>query len=313
MNSSSAASGEGTAHSATTTSRGRGTSFSTAAVMMPSVPSRPDEQLAQAIAGVVLAQPAQPVPDLAVRQHDLQPQHQVARIAVAHGVVAAGVGRQHAADLRAALGRDRQRQQAARLRRRVLRRLQRDAGLDRHGQIDRVDRPHPVQPRQAEHDLAAVLVRRGAADHRGVAALRHQRHPRRGAQPHHLGELGGVGGPHHRRRAALIQPPPILGVGRGVSGIGQQAARPDDTTDRCKQFGHRHWPTLPAGAAYRRTARWQTVVALHRNPGVLRPCQSETPMPTRRDLQQARAKPATLNAPPTWRRPMRPAWSLLRQ
>ena len=40
-NSCSAASGEATAHSATQTSRGRGTSFSTAAVMMPSVPSEP--------------------------------------------------------------------------------------------------------------------------------------------------------------------------------------------------------------------------------------------------------------------------------
>ena len=40
-NRSSAASGEATAHNATQISRGRGTSFSTAAVMMPSVPSEP--------------------------------------------------------------------------------------------------------------------------------------------------------------------------------------------------------------------------------------------------------------------------------
>ncbi len=40
-NSSSAASGEATAHSATAVSRGRGASFSTAAVMTPSVPSEP--------------------------------------------------------------------------------------------------------------------------------------------------------------------------------------------------------------------------------------------------------------------------------
>ena len=37
----SAASGEGTAQSATSVSRGRGANFSTAAVMMPSVPSAP--------------------------------------------------------------------------------------------------------------------------------------------------------------------------------------------------------------------------------------------------------------------------------
>ena len=50
--------------SATSTSRGRGTSFSTAAVMMPERALGADEQLAQAIAGVVLAQPPQAVPDL---------------------------------------------------------------------------------------------------------------------------------------------------------------------------------------------------------------------------------------------------------
>ncbi len=41
VNKSSAASGEGRAHNATAVSRGRGTSFSTAAVMTPSVPSAP--------------------------------------------------------------------------------------------------------------------------------------------------------------------------------------------------------------------------------------------------------------------------------
>ena len=41
LNNSSAASGEPTAHSATAISRGCGYSFSTAAVMMPSVPSLP--------------------------------------------------------------------------------------------------------------------------------------------------------------------------------------------------------------------------------------------------------------------------------
>ena len=98
-----------------------------------------DEKLAQAVAGVVLAQPAQPVPHRAVRQHHLQPQHQVACVAVAHRVVAAGVGGQHAADLRAAFRGDRQRQQAAGLGRGNLRRLQRDAGLDRSwsGRADR--------------------------------------------------------------------------------------------------------------------------------------------------------------------------------
>ena len=68
----------------------------------------PDHQAAQIIAGVVLAQPFQPVPDRAVGQHRLQPQTQLARVAVAQDVHAARIGRQHAADPRRAFGGERQ-------------------------------------------------------------------------------------------------------------------------------------------------------------------------------------------------------------
>ncbi len=83
----------------------------------------PDQQVAQVIAGVVLAQPFQPVQDRAIGQHRLQPQAQVARIAVAQHVHAARIGRQHAADPRRAFRGQRQREQPARiLRRRSARR-----------------------------------------------------------------------------------------------------------------------------------------------------------------------------------------------
>ncbi len=52
----SAASGEFTPTNAVSTERGRGNSFSTAAVMMPSVPSAPMNRLLQVVAGVVLLQ-----------------------------------------------------------------------------------------------------------------------------------------------------------------------------------------------------------------------------------------------------------------
>ena len=194
-----------------------------------------DEQLAQAIAGVVLAQPAQPVPHRAIRQHHLQPEHQVARIAVAHGVVAAGVGGEHAADLRAALRGDRQRQQAPCLGRRVLRRLQRHAGFDGHGQVERIDVADARHPGEAQHEFAAVLGRRGAADHRGVATLRHDRRPRRGAQPDHARQFVGAGGADHRRRAAAIEAPPVLGIAGGIGGIGQQAVVADHRADGVEQ------------------------------------------------------------------------------
>ncbi len=45
-------------------------------------PFRAEKELLQVVAGVVLAQSAQAVPDPAVRQHYLQPEHKLASIAV---------------------------------------------------------------------------------------------------------------------------------------------------------------------------------------------------------------------------------------
>ena len=68
-----------------------------------------EEQLLQVVAGVVLAQPAQAVPDAAVGQHHLETEHLLARGAVAQDVDAAGVGREVAADLAAAFCGERKR------------------------------------------------------------------------------------------------------------------------------------------------------------------------------------------------------------
>jgi hypothetical protein len=72
-----------------------------------------DEQVLQVVAGVVLAQAAQAIPDLAAGQHHFQAQGQFARVAVAQDLHAAGIGRQIAADLATALGGQRQRKQAS--------------------------------------------------------------------------------------------------------------------------------------------------------------------------------------------------------
>ena len=61
------------------------------------------EEVLEVVAGVVLPQRLEPVPDAPVGQHDFQAEHEVARIAVAKHADAAGVGRQVAADLAAAL------------------------------------------------------------------------------------------------------------------------------------------------------------------------------------------------------------------
>src|ERR1700746_999046 len=57
-----------------------------------------DEELVQILAGIVLAQAPEPVPNSAVGQNHLEPQCQLAGIAVAQYRDATGIGRQIAAD-----------------------------------------------------------------------------------------------------------------------------------------------------------------------------------------------------------------------
>ncbi len=64
---------------------------------------RTDEELLQVVAGIVLHEAAQAVPDLAGRQHHLQPEHQAPRVAVGEHRRAAGIGGDVAADAAGAL------------------------------------------------------------------------------------------------------------------------------------------------------------------------------------------------------------------
>lgn len=94
VNSASAAAGSRTTISAVPTASGVGDSFSAAAVITPSVPLGPDQEVPQIIAGVVLAQPFQPAQHRAIGQHRLDPQTQIARIAMRQHRHPAGIGRQ---------------------------------------------------------------------------------------------------------------------------------------------------------------------------------------------------------------------------
>jgi hypothetical protein len=102
------------------------------------------EQVFQVVAGVVLLERAQAVPDVAVGQHDLEAQHKVARVAVAQHLHAAGIGRKVAANLARALGAEAEREEAVMRRRRFLQGLQDAAGLDRHRIAHRIDLQHLV-------------------------------------------------------------------------------------------------------------------------------------------------------------------------
>src|SRR5436190_7282243 len=73
-----------------------------------------DEKLLQVVAGVVLAQAAQALPYLPGGQHDLESQHEFARIAVAQYRSAARIGGKIAAYFAAAFGRKAQGEEAPR-------------------------------------------------------------------------------------------------------------------------------------------------------------------------------------------------------
>ncbi len=92
-----AAAGEGVAANATQRSAGRGDSASTAAVMMPSVPSAPMNRLRRSRPALSLRSRRSPSPDVAGWGDHLQPQAKRAGVAVAEHVDAAGVGGQNAA------------------------------------------------------------------------------------------------------------------------------------------------------------------------------------------------------------------------
>ena len=94
---------------------------------------RADEEVLQVVAGVVLAQLAQAVPDAAVGQHDLEPHAELAGIAIGEHGGAAGIGREIAADRAGAFRGEREREEPAGRLGRLLRALERDAGLDGHG------------------------------------------------------------------------------------------------------------------------------------------------------------------------------------
>src|SRR3546814_3820045 len=107
---------------------------------------RSDEQVAQVVAGVVLAQGLQAVPDAAVGQHDLKAERQFTGIAVAQHGNAAGVGGEIAADGATAFGAEAERKEAAGFTGRRLYSGEDAAGLDRHGVTARVDLADAVAP-----------------------------------------------------------------------------------------------------------------------------------------------------------------------
>jgi len=183
--------------------------------------------LLQIVAGVVLAQTAQPIPDAPVGQDHLDSEHQFAGIAITQHGDAAGIGRQIAADLAAALGGEAEREQPVHLGRRLMQIGKDAAGLDRHREIDRVDRADTVHPTEGEDNIVAIFRRHPAADQPGIAALRHDRQPRLGANANDGGNFLGRGGADDEPGGAMIKAASLDQIRLLVVRIGNPAGRAD--------------------------------------------------------------------------------------
>ena len=220
---------------------------------------RADEPLLQVIAGVVLAQAAQPVPEAPVGQRDLEAEHQLAHVAVAQHADAAGIGRDVAADLAGALGAQREREQPVGVARRLLDRLENAAGVRRDGVVDRIEFADPVEPAGRQHDPGKVLIRDRRPDQAGVAALGHHRQAALVAQAQHRRDLFGRARPDDRRRRAGEIAALFFEMRRHPLGRIDPAPRADQVADfrqrrgppvhrsRIGQFVHGSRPTVADG------------------------------------------------------------------
>ncbi|MNU96139.1 hypothetical protein D3C71_861670 [compost metagenome] len=175
-----------------------------------------DVQVAQVVAGVVLAQAAQPVPDLAFGRHHFQAQRQVARVAVAQHLRAAGIGSQVAANGATAFGGQAQGEQAVGARGGFLHRLQDAARFHGDGVVVGVQVAHRGQAGRGQHHGAAGVVGRGATAQARVAALRHHRHAMVQAELHGVGHFLRGTRPYHRQRRPTVTAAPVQHIRRGV-------------------------------------------------------------------------------------------------
>ena len=207
-----------------------------------------DQQLLEVVAAIVLLERASaPRTALPSGSTASMPEHQRAHRAEAQHLGAAGIGRDQAADRRRALGAERQREappgRAAppRAGRRGSRRPRRPrlAGSASSERIRFI--------RRSESSSASPAgVRRRAADHRGVAALRHQRHAglRRRARTISA-DLLACRRREHRRGRAAIAAAPVGQPRRELVGVAGEALRPEQVGELVEQVAGEDRPSRP--------------------------------------------------------------------
>ena len=180
---------------------------------------RADEQVAQVIAGIVLAQAFQSVPHPAIGEHHLEAEAEIARVAIGDDVEAAGIGREIAADPAGAFRREAQGKQPVHGISRVLHRLQHRAGFDRDRVVSGIDVEDAGHAVERQHHLVACVGGNLPAAQAGVAALRHDRRARLVGDGENAGDFLGGARAQHERRAAGPDLPPLAHVAVHFGGI----------------------------------------------------------------------------------------------
>ena len=232
-------------------------------------PERPlgaDEQVREAVSGVVLREAREPRDDRAVGEHGFEPRHPGSRGPVPQRPRTAGIAGDDAAD-RARV--PRREIESGVVVRRTSRRLQRGEGrpgADRHLSERLIDLLDRVEPGERHDDL--TVPRHPATDEPGVPALGHDRGAGPSARHHHGGHLGCARGPHDESCAPHVPARVVALVPGQHLGVAQHVARADSVTEGLFELRHYGWPAtrgntagnrgekpwLPSG---RRFSRWR--------------------------------------------------------
>ena len=172
--------------------------------------------------------------ELAVREHDLQPEHIVLHGAVAHRIGAGAARRRHAAERRVGAGIERKEQ--ALVAQMLVELLARDARLDHAIEVLRVHRQHLVHV--AEIHRHAAKGRVDVALERGAGAEGNDRNAMCGADAHDRLDVRGRLRKHHRVGRLVFDPGGRVGVLlahrlRGHEPVAElRRQRGDDCVDR---------------------------------------------------------------------------------
>ena len=184
-----------------------------------------NDQMAQVVSDVILAQAARSIDDLARGRDVFEAENEIAGHAVAHDVDPTRIGRDDPADPARALAAEADREQAACIRCRILE-MGEDAARFRHeGVADRIDGADGLHPLEGQNHRRPGVVRGRRARQPGMTALRNDRGSRAGGPAHQLRDLGKLAGTRQAQRLAVKTPAPVGEVGRENVGVAGEDVR----------------------------------------------------------------------------------------